>query len=124
MFEGFEVFRVEVGGSRLRVRSGGTGDPVLLLHGHPQTHVMWHLVAPALARTHTLILPDLPGYGESALPPPPADGLPPASKRGMAAQLVQLIAQLGHRRFSVVGHNRGGRFAYRMALDHEGVVGG
>ena len=117
MFDGFELSYVDVGPVTLRVRTGGSGPPVLLLHGHPQTHVMWHLVAPALARNHTVVMADLRGYGLSGKPPTDADHLP-YSKRVMAQDMVVLMGMLGHDRFAVVGHDRGGRVAYRLTLDH------
>ena len=111
MFEGFEL--TEVGG--LRLRRGGAGAPILLLHGHPQTHAMWHAVAPVLAADHTVIAADLPGYGGSK---PVASG----SKREMANVLVATMRELGFERFSIAGHDRGGRCAYRLALDHPECV--
>ena len=117
IFEGFRLDRVDVGDVTLRVRTGGSGPPVLLLHGHPQTHVMWHRVAPLLAERFTLVMPDLRGYGESSKPPT-ADDHEPYSKRVMAGDLVRLMAGLGHDSYAVVGHDRGGRVAYRLALDH------
>lgn len=116
MFEGFGQRRVDVGDVRLRVRVGGAGPPVLLLHGHPQTHVMWHRVAPALAEHLTVVAADLRGYGDSSVPPTTADHAP-YSKRVMARDQVALMEALGFREFAVVGHDRGGRVAYRMALD-------
>ena len=97
------------------------GELVLLLHGFPQTHLCWDRVAPALAERHTVVLADLRGYGASTAPPggPRGDGY---TKREMAAELVQVMAGLGHERFAVVGHDRGARVGYRMALDHPGVV--
>ena len=109
MFDGFELRHVDVGEAVLRVRTGGAGPPVLLLHGHPRTHTTWHRVAPLLARTHTVVCPDLRGYGGSSKP---GD----YSKRAMARDLVRLMS--GHARFTVVGHDRGGYAATRLALDH------
>jgi haloacetate dehalogenase len=106
MFAGFELLTV----NGIRLRRGGDGPPLLLLHGHPQTHAMWHAVAPALARDFEVVAADLPGYGRSA---PTASG----SKRDMAAVLVSTMDELGWERFSVAGHDRGGRCAYRLALD-------
>jgi haloacetate dehalogenase len=117
MFDGFSLTSVDVGEVRLRVRVGGSGSPVLLLHGHPQTHVMWHRVAPILARELTVVAADLRGYGESSCPATTPDHTP-YSKRAMAADQVALMRRLGFERFAVVGHDRGGRVAYRMALDH------
>ncbi|MFD5825461.1 alpha/beta fold hydrolase [Lentzea sp. NPDC060358] len=95
----------------LRVRTGGAGPPVLLLHGHPRTHTTWHRVAPLLADDHTVVCPDLRGYGESSKP---GD----YSKRAMARDFVNLMRDLGHERFAVVGHDRGAAAAIRLALDH------
>jgi haloacetate dehalogenase len=110
---GFEVRAVD----GVQAWTAGDGPPVLMLHGYPQTHVMWHRVAPGLARTHTVVCPDLRGYGASHKPPA-GDGCVNYAKRAMAAELVDVMATLGHDRFAVVGHDRGGRVAYRMALDH------
>jgi len=110
-----------VGDTAYHVVVGGSGPPVLLLHGFPQTHLCWDRVAPALAERHTVVLADLRGYGASTAPPggPRGEGY---TKREMAAELVQVMAGLGHERFAVVGHDRGARVGYRMALDHPGVV--
>jgi haloacetate dehalogenase len=110
-----------VGDAAYHVVVGGSGPPVLLLHGFPQTHLCWDRVAPALAERHTVVLADLRGYGASTAPPggPRGEGY---TKREMAAELVQVMAGLGHERFAVVGHDRGARVGYRMALDHSGVV--
>jgi haloacetate dehalogenase len=116
-FAGFELTHVETPRGPVRVRVGGDGPPVLLLHGFPQTHLMWHPVAPRLAEHHTVVAADLPGYGESFRPEPAADHAP-HSKRALAQDLVAAMAGLGHERFAVAGHDRGGRVAYRMALDH------
>jgi haloacetate dehalogenase len=122
-FEGFELDRVSVGeGVQLRVRSGGDGPPVVLLHGHPRTHTTWHRVAPLLvAAGHTVVCPDLRGYGESSKPAPAADHAP-HSKRAMAGDVVAVMRQLGHERFAVVGHDRGSYVAMRTAMDHPDVV--
>lgn len=122
MFDGFDLRTIEVSGWRLRVRSGGSGRPVLLLHGHPQTHFMWERVAVGLEDDHSLVIPDLPGYGDSELIMPRTDV--PYSKREMARALVELMQTLGHQTFVVIGHDRGGRVAYRMALDHSGSITG
>lgn len=103
-------------GARIRTWTSGSGDPVLLLHGWPQTSAMWHAVAPGLAAEHTVVLADLPGYGASLLPP--GAGVAASAKRAMAADLVAAMTALGHHEFAVVGHDRGARCAYRMALDH------
>jgi haloacetate dehalogenase len=117
MFEGFQLDHIDVGDVRLRVRTGGSGPPLLLLHGHPQTHAMWNRVAPTLGEYYSLVMPDLRGYGESSKPPT-TDDHSPYSKRTMAADFVQLMSRLGHDTYGVVGHDRGGRVAYRLALDH------
>jgi haloacetate dehalogenase len=117
MFEGFALEFIDVGEVRLRVRYGGSGPPLLLLHGHPQTHVMWHRVAPLLARDFTVVAPDLRGYGDSSKPPTTADHAP-YSKRAMADDQVALMQHFGFQQFAVAGHDRGGRVAYRLALDH------
>jgi haloacetate dehalogenase len=99
------------------VRAGGSGPPILLLHGFPETHAMWRGVAPLLARSFTVVCADLRGYGQSGCPPSTRDHAPYA-KRAMARDMVQVMERLGHRRFSIAGHDRGGRVAYRLALDH------
>jgi haloacetate dehalogenase len=121
MFEGFQLEFVDVGEATLRVRHGGAGTPVVLLHGHPRTHVTWHKVAPLLAARHTVVCPDLRGYGESSKPPTTEDH-EPYSKRAMGRDVVALMRHLGHERFAVVGHDRGAAVAYRTALDHPGAV--
>jgi haloacetate dehalogenase len=117
-FDGFDARFHDVNGVRLHARTGGRAGapPVLLLHGFPQTHVMWHRVARALADRHALVLPDLRGYGDSAKPPSVL-GHAQQSKRAMAEDLVALMRSLGHDRCHVVGHDRGGRVAHRLALD-------
>jgi haloacetate dehalogenase len=117
MFESFELATIDTGEAIIRVRHGGSGPPLLLLHGHPQTHVMWHRVAPSLAECFTVVAPDLRGYGDSSTIPTTA-GHAPYSKRAMARDQVAVMRQLGFDRFSVAGHDRGGRCAYRLALDH------
>jgi haloacetate dehalogenase len=119
--DGFEYSDVEVGSTRYRPGIAGSGPPVLLLHGFPQTHYCWHRVAPALAEHSTVVVCDLKGYGETRSAPggPLGEGY---GNRERAAELVEVMAQLGFDRFSVVGHDRGGRVAYRMALDHPDVV--
>lgn len=121
MFEGFALDHVNVGPARLRVRHGGNGAPVLLLHGHPRTHATWHRVAPLLASTHTVVCPDLRGYGQSSKPATTSDH-EPYSKRAMARDCLALMASLGHTRFAVVGHDRGAYVASRLALDHPDAV--
>jgi haloacetate dehalogenase len=121
VFEGFALEFVDVGETTLRVRHGGAGSPVLLLHGHPRTHATWHRVAPLLARRHTVVCPDLRGYGESSKPATTADH-EPYSKRAMARDCIALMRAFGHGRFAVVGHDRGAYVALRTALDHPGSV--
>jgi haloacetate dehalogenase len=121
LFPGFESHWIDTDYGRLFARSGGSGPPLLLIHGFPQTHVMWHEVARTLAASFTLVMPDLPGYGWSVAPKP-GEGHAPYDKRSMAGLLVDVMERLGHIRFKVVGHDRGGRVAYRMALDHPGRV--
>jgi haloacetate dehalogenase len=118
MFEGFDQSAVDIGGGvRLRVRRGGVGSPVVLLHGHPRTHTTWHRVAPLLvAAGHTVVCPDPRGYGQSAKPVTTADHRP-YSKRAMAGDVLALMRQLGYERFAVVGHDRGSYVAARLALD-------
>jgi len=117
MYEGFETRKVTVDGLALNVTTGGGGPPLLMLHGYPETRLCWHRVAPLLSRRFTLVLPDLPGYGDSE--GPPADGgRHNQSKRETARRMVGLMQALGHERFRLAGHDRGGRVAYRLALDH------
>ncbi len=116
-FEGFDLRQVDVAEGSLRVRIGGSGPPLLLLHGNPQTHAMWHRVAPAMARRFTVICPDLRGYGGSFKPPATADHAPYA-KVAMARDLAELMTALGHATFRVGSHDRGARVAHRLALDH------
>jgi haloacetate dehalogenase len=112
---------IDSGEAAIRVRHGGRGPALLLLHGHPQTHVMWHRVAPRLAEDFTVVAPDLRGYGESSKPPTTPDH-EPYSKRAMARDQIEMMRQLGFERFFVAGHDRGGRCAYRLALDHPNHV--
>jgi haloacetate dehalogenase len=121
LFEGFADEDIETPRGVVRARIGGSGPPVLLLHGYPETHLMWHAVAPALAQRFTVVAADLPGYGDSFRPPVTEDHAGHA-KRALAADLVAAMARLGHDTFAVAGHDRGGRVAYRMALDHPAVV--
>jgi haloacetate dehalogenase len=118
VFENFDKARVDVGGGvQLRVRHGGSGPPVVLLHGHPRTHTTWYQVAPLLvAAGHTVVCPDLRGYGQSSKPATTADHSP-YSKRAMASDVRTLMGRLGHERFAVVGHDRGSYVAARLALD-------
>ena len=121
MFGGFVLDRIDVDGVELRVRHGGEGPPILLLHGHPRTHATWHRVAPILARQWTVVCPDLRGYGESSKPADLPDHSQ-MSKRALAGDAVALMRALGHDRFSVAGHDRGAYVATRIALDHPGAV--
>lgn len=117
MFEGFTSHEVPTGRGTVLARVGGSGPPLLLLHGYPQTHLMWHSTVPGLVHRHTVVVADLPGYGASFRPVPTADHAA-HGKRALALDLVEAMAALGHERFAVAGHDRGGRVAYRMALDH------
>ena len=117
MFDGLRLDHVNLGAVTLRVRYGGTGAPVVLLHGHPRTHTTWYAVVPRLAEHHVVVVPDLRGYGGSSLPPDEPDHAQ-SSKRAMAGDLVSLMARLGHERFAVAGHDRGALVAFRAAMDH------
>ena len=116
MFEGFDTFDIETDGAVIHGRKGGSGPPLLLLHGNPQTHAMWHRLAPALAERFTVVATDLRGYGRSSKPPS-TDDHAPYSKRAMAADMVRVMERLGHPRFMVGAHDRGARVAHRLALD-------
>jgi haloacetate dehalogenase len=116
MFKGFQRRQIVLGDSNLNVLIGGNGVPVLLLHGYLQTHVIWHKVAPLLAANFTLVIPDLPGYGASKGRIPDA-GHQNYSKRNIARLIASLMSDLGHEKFHVAGHDRGGRVC-RLALDH------
>jgi len=117
MFEGFERHWIDTGETSIHARIGGAGPPLLLLHGFPQSHVMWHGLAPGLAERFTVVAADLRGYGDSAKP---AGGPPHAAyaKRTLARDMVQLMARLGFERFRMAAHDRGARVAHRLALDH------
>jgi haloacetate dehalogenase len=117
MFAGFELADIDTGEAVIRVRHGGRGPAVLLLHGIPETHVMWHKLAPRLAEEFTVVAADLRGYGESSKPPAGADHAA-YSKRAMARDQIAVMRALGFDQFYVVGHDRGARCAYRTALDH------
>ncbi|MDC6166232.1 alpha/beta fold hydrolase [Paucibacter sp. XJ19-41] len=118
LFPGFESRLITVeDGVQIHARLGGEGPPLLLLHGHPQTHAIWHKVAPALARHFTLVLADLRGYGDSSKPSGAADHAN-YSKRVMARDMATLMRALGHERFAVLAHDRGARVAHRLAADH------
>lgn len=121
MFERFTLSRVALDQVTVRVRHGGSGPPLLLLHGYPQSHMMWGKIADDLARDFTVIAPDLRGYGESSAPPDAPDH-ESYSKRAMARDAIELMRHFGFERFFVAGHDRGGRVAYRLALDHPDAV--
>jgi haloacetate dehalogenase len=117
LFDTFVSRRIRTSGAEIHLVVGGSGPPVLLLHGYPQTHAMWHRVAPALTRSFTVVCPDLRGYGDSEKP----DGGPSHinySKRAMALDQVEVMEALGFSQFAVVGHDRGGRVAHRLVMDH------
>ncbi|MGZ5078557.1 MAG: alpha/beta fold hydrolase [Usitatibacter sp.] len=117
MFEGFRQTDVDAAGARIHLRHGGSGPPLLLLHGNPLTHVMWHKIAPRLAQDFTVVAADLRGYGDSSKPPGGEDHAG-YSFRAMAEDQVEVMRALGFDRYFVAGHDRGGRVAHRMALDH------
>ncbi|NWG25817.1 MAG: alpha/beta fold hydrolase, partial [Pseudorhodoplanes sp.] len=121
LYPGYASHWIDTSAGRMFVRTGGEGPPLLLIHGYAQTNVMWHKVAPALAKHFSLVIPDLPGYGWSAVPKS-GEGHAPYDKRSMAKIMVEIMEQLGHVRFRLAGHDRGGRVAYRLALDHPGRV--
>ena len=121
LFPGSREVRVEANGASILARIGGEGPPLLLLHGFPQSHMMWHAVYPELSKRYTCVMPDLRGYGRSSCPPGD-DGNMAYSKRTMAVDAVAVMAQLGFTRFLVVGHDRGARVTYRMALDRPDLV--
>ena len=117
LFPGFTHRRIRTSGATINLVHGGRGPAVLMLHGYPETHAMWHAVAPALARDYTVVCPDLRGYGDSSKP----KGLPDHSnysKRAMAEDMAEVMTKLGHGSFHLVGHDRGGRVAHRLARDH------
>lgn len=121
VFDGFHLQMIELPEATLRVRHGGSGPPVLLLHGHPRTHVTWHRVAPILARHHTVICPDLRGFGKSSIPNDAIDHAG-SSKRAKARDCLALMRELGFDRFAVAGHDRGSYTAFRLAMDHPEAV--
>lgn len=121
MFTNFTTHEIDIDGVRIHARTSGEGSPVLLLHGYPQTHVMWRDVAPALAKSHTVVVSDLRGYGDSGKPASDTDHSS-YSKRAMAADQVGLMTALGHDRFAIVGHDRGARVTHRLCLDHSDRV--
>ncbi len=120
MFDGFTKSRIETSSIAINLVKGGEGPPLLLLHGYPQNHLMWHKVAPILADHHTVVAPDLRGYGDSGKPA--SDDLDHHCKRASAQDQVEVMETLGFDRFHVVGHDRGARVGHRMALDHPAQV--
>jgi len=117
MFYEFSTTEIDTGKTTIFVISSGSGPPLLLLHGFPETHLMWRDIAPLLAKDFTVVCADLSGYGRSGCSPSTPDQVP-YSKRAMAQQMVSVMQRLGFERFSIAGHDRGGRVAYRLALDH------
>lgn len=117
MFDGFRTETRAVADTEIFVRTAGVGDPVLLIHGFPQTGACWHRIAPTLAERFRVVVPDLRGYGASGKPAPTSDHTA-HSKRAMAKDLAELMSALGHERFAVVGHDRGARVGFRLSLDH------
>lgn len=121
LFPGFDEQTVETSLARLYCRTGGSGPPLLLLHGYPQSHVIWHKIAPLLSKQFTLVMPDLPGYGRSSIPPlSQTHGA--YSKRAVGAAMLELMQTLGHDSFLLAGHDRGARVGYRMTLDSPNAV--
>ncbi len=121
LFPGFTSHWIDGRVGKIFVRVGGEGPPLMLIHGFPQTHAEWHEIAPELAKSHTVICPDLRGYGWSAAPHGDG-GKQTYSKRGMGEDIIAVMDALGHIRCAVIGHDRGARVAYRLALDHPGRV--
>ena len=117
LFPVFRMVDVETSGATIRLRTGGSGPPLLLLHGYPQTHVLWHKIAPRLAERFTVVAADLRGYGDSGKPATTADHAP-YSKRAMAEDMAEVMTALGHETFFLAAHDRGARVAHRLALDH------
>lgn len=120
-FPGFQTRDIKTSGAKIHLVVGGSGPPLLLLHGYPQTHIIWRKIAPQLAQNFTVVAPDLRGYGDSSRPPD-GENHSGYSKRAMAQDQVEVMEQLGFKRFAVIGHDRGGRVAHRMALDHRESV--
>jgi len=121
LLPGFKSHRIQTSGAEINVLTKGSGRPLLLIHGHPETHLTWHKIAPALAEEYTVVIPDLRGYGDSSKPGYSPDHIN-YSFRAMALDQVEVMKQLGHQRFMVAGHDRGGRVAHRLCLDHSEVV--
>ena len=121
LFPGFAAERISTAGTDIYCRIGGSGPPLVMLHGYPQNHATWHRIAPALSERFTCILPDLRGYGRSGIPATDPEHRS-FSKRRMAEDVVAVMEALGHRRFRLVGHDRGARVGYRLALDHLGAI--
>src|SRR3712207_5067370 len=120
-FDGFALDHLDTGEATIRLRRGGEGPPVVLLHGHPRTHTTWHRVAPRLAERFTVVCPDLRGYGGSSGPPTTPDH-EPYSNRAMARDVVAVMKALGHERFAVPGHDRGSGVASRLGFDAPDAV--
>ncbi len=120
-FSGFKREQIKTSGTTINAVYGGKGSPILLLHGIPETHILWRKVAPLLQQDYFLVIPDLRGYGDSGKPPGGADHFG-YSKRAMAQDMVEVMKHLGFEKFAVVGHDRGGRASHRMALDHPEVL--
>jgi len=121
LFPGFEIQRIQTSGATINLRRGGSGPPLLLIHGYPQTHVEWHKIAPRLAQKFTVVMPDLRGYGDSTKPPDGENHIN-YSKRFMALDQIEVMRTLGFPRFAVVGHDRGARVTWRLAVEHPQVV--
>ena len=121
LFPGFKSELIEVNGVKIMTRKGGSGQPLLLLHGHPQTHAIWHRVAQQLAKSHTVVMTDLRGYGDSSKPQGSQDHLN-YSKRVMALDQIEVMRHFGYSQFDVLAHDRGARVAHRLALDHPKAV--
>lgn len=117
LLNGFEKVRVETGGAEINLVHAGSGRPLLLLHGYPQTHVIWHRIAPRLAENYHVICPDLRGYGDSSKPPSTVDHYP-YSKRAMGVDMIEVMSYFGYNDFFLAAHDRGARVAHRMALDY------
>ena len=120
-FEKFDDHRISVNGAEIFCRVGGSGEPLLLLHGHPQTHWMWHRVVEDLSERFTIVAADLRGYGDSSIPPASGNG-ENYTKRIMALDQLELMRSLGFDRFSVLAHDRGARVAHRLGMDHPDAV--